>query len=128
MITQSDKTGFLKNECFVIVNSRNCVVDYTTFKNSRRKSYFYSNRDNPPNSESQFETLKDAVNALSKCTREGTVKKLIFDNEDFSSSYNGEGANILGYDFLNERIWIQSKTDEKKYGYDYRYMNLVELI
>lgn len=124
MIEINNGTGFSKNECWVIVNEKNCIVDYKTFKNNRRKSYFYSSNDTVPNEESQFKTKKEAENALKKCKRIGSVCMLKFENEDVSNCYNGDGAKILGYDFLNERIWIQSK-DKSKYGYDYRSLILI---
>jgi len=124
MITIENKTGFKNNECFVIVNDNGHIVDINTFKNNRRKSYFYSRSLSSPNTESQFETIEEAENVLSKCKREGSIKKLKFENEDVSKEYNNEGANILGFDFINEKIWIESK-DKSKYGYDYRNVIIV---
>jgi hypothetical protein len=124
MIALDNKTGYDKNECWVIVNEKGYIVDYPTFKNNRRHSYYYSNRDSVPNLESQFKTRQEAEAALLKCKRPGSVRKLMFENTDVSSCYNGDGAIILGYDFVNERIWINSK-DGTKYGYDYRYIKLI---
>lgn len=120
-----EKFGFKENKCWVILNDRGCVVDVPTFKNNRRKSYFYSQRDNAPNEQSQFETKDMALKTLSKCKRQGRVALLKFDNADVSDCYDGQGANILGFDFINEKIWIESK-DQSKYGYDYRSISLVE--
>lgn len=124
MITKENEKIFLKNECYVIVNQNNNIVDFTTFKNNRRKSYLYSISDTIPNDASHFETKEKAEKALSKCKRSGSVKKIIFENTDISNCYNGEGANLLKYDFVNEKIWIQSK-DGSKYGYDYRKICMV---
>jgi len=124
MIAIENKTGFVKNECFVIVNSENKIVEYKSFKSRTNRRYYFSNGINVPSLESQFETLIDANIALSKCKRIGEVKKLVFENEDVSSMYKGEGANILGFDFANQRIWIESK-DKSKYGYDYRSLTLI---
>jgi hypothetical protein len=125
MITLDNNTGFKKNECYVIVNEKNCIVDYPTFKNNRRKSYFYSHSDSIPGTESQFRSKNEAEKALSKCKRTGYIKKVVFENADVSDCYNGNGANVLGYDFVNERIWIESK-DGSKYGYDYRSIILID--
>ena len=125
MITIENGKGLKTNECFVIVNEKNCIVDYLTFKNNRRKSYWYSPSTSVPNQESQFITRDQAILALSKCKRIGFVKKLTFIDTDVSMCYGGGGANILGYDFLNEKIWIESP-DKSKYGYDYRNICLVD--
>lgn len=111
--------GFKQNEAFVIVNENNCVVDVNTFLNKRRKSYLYSQRDCPPNNESVFQTIEQAQRAAAKSKRPCSVKQLKFDSEDVSGMYSGEGANILSFDFVGERIWIESR-DGAKYGYDYR--------
>lgn len=123
MIAIENKTGFVKNECFVIVDGQGKIVDYNSFKSRTNRRYFYSNGLSVPSLESQFEGILDANIALSKCKRIGEVKKLVFENEDVSTMYKGEGANILGFDFANQRIWIESK-DKTKYGYDYRSLRL----
>lgn len=112
---------YQKNEAFVIVDRCDHIVNFPSFKDKRRRSYMYSTDNTPPNEKSCFRTFAEAHKAFLKsvCHRFGGIKKITFENTDVSQMYNGEGANILGYDFIGGRIWIQSK-DGSKYGYDYR--------
>jgi hypothetical protein len=124
MIAIENNTGFKKNQCFVIVDKNNQCVDLKTFTNKRRRSYYFSSTDNPPNRDSQFETHEEALIALSKCQRQADIAQLKFNDEFVGNCYNGEGADVLGFDFVNGRIWIQSK-DGSKHGYDYRSTSFV---
>lgn len=119
MIDLENNRGYKQNECWVIADKKGNIVDFLSFKNNRRKNYFVLYSVYAANPESQFETKESAEIALSKCKRIGQVKKIVFDNVDVTDCYDGNGADILGYDFVNGKIWIRSK-DGSKYGYDYR--------
>jgi hypothetical protein len=70
--------------------------------------------------------MEEAQKVASKSKREYIIKRVEFSNIDVSKCYNGEGANIIGFDFMNSRIWIESK-DKSKYGYDYRYIAIFDI-
>lgn len=115
----------LKNECYVILNENGNIVNFPTFKDKRRNGYFYSHNLDVPNNKSLFVTMDKAKKALDKCFRKNkaTIAKLSFIDIDVEKMYDGTGAIITGYDFVNGKLWIESK-DKKKYGYDYRLVSI----
>jgi hypothetical protein len=114
---------FKKNVGFTIVDKYNNSVDIKTFTSKTRKSYYYSTNSSLFNC---YETIEEAQKVVSKSKRDCTIKKVEFNNIDVSKCYNGEGANIIGFDFMSSKIWIESK-DKSKYGYDYRYIEVLDI-
>ncbi len=118
-----DSKIFKNNVGFTITDKQHNSVDIKTFISKTRKSYYYSNNSSLANC---YETMEEAQKVASKSKREYIIKRVEFSNIDVSKCYNGEGANIIGFDFMNSRIWIESK-DKSKYGYDYRYIAIFDI-
>ncbi len=106
-----------QNLAFTIVDKNCNSVDIKSFISKRNKSYLYS-RSGLANC---FESYEEAEKVAKKSIRQFEIKEVVFDNVDVSKMYNNEGANITGFDFLNERILIENK-DKTKQGYDYRHL------
>lgn len=114
MIATENK-GFKQNLAFTIVDKNCNSVDVKTFTSKRNKSYLFS-RSRLANC---FETITEAEKIAKKSIRQFEIKKVVFEDIDVSKMYNNEGANIIGFDFINERLLIENK-DKTKHGYDYR--------
>jgi len=110
-----ENKGFKQNLAFTIVDKNQNSVDVKSFISKRNKGYLFS-RSGLANC---FETFAEAEKIAKKSIREFEIKEVIFTNIDVSNMYNGEGANIIGFDFLNERLLIENQL-KTKYGYDYR--------